>query len=78
METREGFIREMKIVSILTLPGDETDVFRPFGRLPDAEFHCCNPKSKLLRRADAKTLMEQANRAVLVLVTRIDAIAFAP
>jgi hypothetical protein len=39
VETRKGLVREVKIVSILTLSGHETDVFRPFHRLSDAEFH---------------------------------------
>src|ERR1051326_5302728 len=77
MEARKRLVREMEIVSILTLAGHEADIFRPLDRLPDTEFHRCNPISNLLRLADAKTLVKPANRADLVLVTRIDAVAFA-
>jgi hypothetical protein len=54
VETREGFVCEVEIVSILTLAGDEADIFRPLDRLPDAELHCFNPTSKLLRFANAR------------------------
>ena len=39
MEAGEAFAFEPQIVRILTLPGDETNIFRPADGLANAEFH---------------------------------------